>query len=204
MEDKRNIQIIEWEHLDKKFYVLGVAMTMMIYPFTLICTRLEVQKGKSLYQGTFNVFIKILRADGVTGFYRGFLVNTFTLISARAIQSDLWWPPFYHFYAEQLSYLCPKECPHIVFQAISGPLAAATASTLTNPMDVIPTHVQVEGKNSIILTFRQLTAEGPLGLMKGLSARIISATPSTIVTVVGYESLKKLSLQPELVDSRHW
>lgn len=55
------------------------------------------------------------------------------------------------------------------------------------------------------MTFRQLMAEeGPWGLMKGLSARIISATPSTIVIVVGYESLKKLSLRPELVDSRHW
>lgn len=64
---------------------------------------------------------------------------------------------------------------------------------------------QVEGKSSITLTFRQLIAEeGPWGLMKGLSARIISATPSTIVIVVGYESLKKLSLRPELVDSRHW
>lgn len=118
--------------------------------------------------------------------------------------SAVWWP-FYHFYAEQLSYLCPKECPHIVFQAVSGPLAAATASILTNPMDVIRTRVQVEGKSSITLTFRQLIAEeGPWGLMKGLSARIISATPSTIVIVVGYESLKKLSLRPELVDSRHW
>ena len=44
---------------------------------------------------------------------------------------------------EQISYLCPKECPHIVFQAVSGPLAAATASVLTNPMDVIRTRVQV-------------------------------------------------------------
>ncbi|KAK1329178.1 hypothetical protein QTO34_011358 [Cnephaeus nilssonii] len=271
MEDKRNIQIIEWEHLDKKkFYVFGVAMTMMIrvsvYPFTLIRTRLQVQKGKSLYHGTFDAFIKILRADGVTGLYRGFLVNTFTLISGQCYvttyeltrkfvsdysqsntvkslvaggsaslvaqsitvpidvvsqhlmmqrkgekvgrfqdiikqilrvdglrgfyrgyvaslltyipNSAVWWP-FYHFYAEQLSSLCPKECPHIVFQAISGPLAAATASIITNPMDVIRTRVQVEGKNSIILTFRQLMAEeGPWGLMKGLSARIISATPS--------------------------
>ncbi|XP_053764784.1 solute carrier family 25 member 44 isoform X1 [Panthera pardus] len=313
MEDKRNIQIIEWEHLDKKkFYVFGVAMTMMIrvsvYPFTLIRTRLQVQKGKSLYHGTFDAFIKILRADGVTGLYRGFLVNTFTLISGQCYvttyeltrkfvadysqsntvkslvaggsaslvaqsitvpvdvvsqhlmmqrkgermgrfqvrgspegrgvvafgqtkdiirqilradglrgfyrgyvaslltyipNSAVWWP-FYHFYAEQISYLCPKECPHIVFQAVSGPLAAATASVLTNPMDVIRTRVQVEGKSSIILTFRQLMAEeGPWGLMKGLSARIISATPSSIVIVVGYESLKKLSLRPELVDSRH-
>lgn len=313
MEDKRNIQIIEWEHLDKKrFYVFGVCMTMMIrvsvYPFTLIRTRLQVQKGKSLYNGTFDAFVKILRSEGAAGLYRGFLVNTFTLISGQCYvttyeltrkyvsrysssntvkslvaggsaslvaqsitvpidvvsqhlmmqrvgesmgrfrirtadrkqtvmfgmtkeiilqifkvdgvrgfyrgyvaslltyipNSAIWWP-FYHFYAEQLSQLSPKDCPHLLLQAISGPLAAATASTLTNPMDVIRARVQVEGKSSIINTFRQLMAEeGPWGLTKGLSARIISSTPSTIVIVVGYETLKKLSLRPELVDSRHW
>ncbi|NXE30311.1 S2544 protein, partial [Ardeotis kori] len=313
MEDKRNIPIIEWEHLDKrKFYVFGICMTMMIrvsvYPFTLIRTRLQVQKGKSLYNGTFDAFVKILRTEGAAGLYRGFLVNTFTLISGQCYvttyeltrkyvsrynnnnavkslvaggsaslvaqsitvpidvisqhlmmqrkgesmgrfkvqnqdgkrllvfgqtkdiivqifkadgfrgfyrgyvaslltyipNSAVWWP-FYHFYAEQLSSLTPKDCPHLLLQAISGPLAAATASTLTNPMDVIRARVQVEGKSSIILTFRQLMAEeGPWGLTKGLSARIISATPSTIVIVVGYETLKKLSLRPELVDSRHW
>ncbi|RMB95013.1 hypothetical protein DUI87_28556 [Hirundo rustica rustica] len=291
MEDKRNIPIIEWEHLDKrKFYVFGICMTMMIrvsvYPFTLIRTRLQVQKGKSLYNGTFDAFVKILRTEGTAGLYRGFLVNTFTLISGQCyvttyeltrkyvsrynnnnavkslhlmmqrkgesmgrfkVQSQdgkrllvfgqtkdiivqifkadgfrgfyrgyvaslltyipnsaVWWP-FYHFYAEQLSSLTPKDCPHLLLQAISGPLAAATASTLTNPMDVVRARVQVEGKSSIILTFKQLIAEeGPWGLTKGLSARIISATPSTIVIVVGYETLKKLSLRPELVDSRHW
>uniref|UniRef100_A0A4X2L327 Solute carrier family 25 member 44 n=1 Tax=Vombatus ursinus TaxID=29139 RepID=A0A4X2L327_VOMUR len=88
MEDKRNIPIIEWEHLDKKkFYVFGLAMTMMIrisvYPFALIRTRLQIQKGKSLYQGTFDAFVKILRTDGVLGLYRGFLVNTLTLVSGQ-------------------------------------------------------------------------------------------------------------------------
>ncbi|XP_077181301.1 solute carrier family 25 member 44 isoform X1 [Paroedura picta] len=313
MEDKRNIQIIEWEDLDKKkFYVFSACLTMLIrvsmYPFTLIRTRLQVQKGKSLYSGTIDAFFKIRKAEGATGFYRGFLVNTFTMVSGlcymttyeltrkyvsnynnnntvksvvaggsaslvaqtitvpidvisqhlmmqrkgktmgrfkvqtyegkrfpvfgqtREIISQIfkadgikgfyrgyvaslltyipnsaaWWP-FYHFYAEQLSNIVPTDCPHLIIQAVSGPLAAATASTLTNPMDVIRTRVQVEGKSSIILTFRQLIAEeGPWGLMKGLSARIILATPSTIVIVVGYEMLKKLSLRPELVDSRHW
>ncbi|XP_040188220.1 solute carrier family 25 member 44 [Rana temporaria] len=313
MEDKRNIQIIEWEHLDKKkFYVFGVCMTMMIrvsvYPFTLIRTRLQVQKGKSLYNGTFDAFVKIVRSEGAAGLYRGFLVNTFTLISGQCYvttyeltrkyvsgysssntvkslvaggsaslvaqsitvpidvisqhlmmqrhgeslgrfrissadrkqtimfgqtreiimqifradgpkgfyrgyvaslmtyipNSAVWWP-FYHFYAEQLSSLSPKDCPHLLLQAISAPMAAATAATITNPMDVIRARVQVEGKSSIINTFKQLMAEeGPWGLTKGLSARIISSTPSTMVIVVGYETLKKLSLRPEMVDSRHW
>ncbi|XP_061743713.1 solute carrier family 25 member 44-like [Nerophis ophidion] len=315
MQQKRNIQIIEWEDLDKrKFYSFGVFITLSIratvYPATLIRTRLQVQKGKSLYGGTFDAFIKILRAEGVRGLYRGFMLNTFTIISGQAYittyelvrkyvsnysddntvkslvaggaaslvaqsitvpidvvsqqlmmqgqgehlsrfrlpsksetgkpkivfgqtrsivtqifsadglpgfyrgavaslltyipNSAVWWP-FYHFYAEQLSNLAPSNCPHIVLQAMAGPLAAATASTVTNPMDVVRARVQVEGRTSIIDTFRQLIRdEGAWGMTKGLSARIISSTPTAIVMVVGYETLKKVSLRPELVDSRHW
>ncbi|XP_077375034.1 solute carrier family 25 member 44b isoform X2 [Festucalex cinctus] len=315
VQQKRNIQIIEWEDLDKKkFYSFGVFITLSIratvYPATLIRTRLQVQRGKSLYSGTFDAFVKILRVEGVRGLYRGFMVNTFTLISGQAYittyelvrkyvskysddntvksvvagglasmvaqsitvpidvvsqqlmmqgqgehlsrfrpnahsaagkpkrvfgqtrsivaqifaadglpgfyrgalaslltyipNSAVWWP-FYHFYAEQLSNLAPSNCPHLVLQAMAGPLAAATASTVTNPMDVIRARVQVEGRNSITETFRQLIKEeGFWGMTKGLSARIISSTPTAIVMVVGYESLKKLSLRPELVDSRHW
>ncbi|XP_051757102.1 solute carrier family 25 member 44b isoform X1 [Ctenopharyngodon idella] len=316
MQQKRNIQIIEWEDLDKrKFYSFGVFMTMAIratvYPATLIRTRLQVQKGKSLYSGTYDAFCKILRAEGLRGLYRGFMVTTFTLISGQAYittyelvrkyvsnyskdntlkslvaggsaslvaqsitvpidvisqqlmmqgqgehltrfkikpetaleakhpvffgqtrdiigqifaadgirgfyrgyvaslltyipNSAVWWP-FYHFYAEQLSKMAPSDCPHLVLQAMAGPLAAATASTVTNPMDVIRARVQVEGRTSITETFNQLIREeGFWGMTKGLSARIISSTPTAIVMVVGYETLKKLSLRPELVDSRHW
>lgn len=316
MQQKRNIQIIEWEDLDKrKFYSFGLFMTMTIratvYPATLIRTRLQVQKGKSLYTGTYDAFRKILRTEGLRGLYRGFMVTTFTLISGQAYittyelvrkyvssyskdntlkslvaggsaslvaqsitvpidvvsqqlmmqgqgehltrfrvkpktlsgakhsvffgqtrdiigqifaadgirgfyrgyvaslltyipNSAVWWP-FYHFYAEQLSKMAPSNCPHLVLQAMAGPLAAATASTVTNPMDVIRARVQVEGRTSVIETFNQLIREeGFWGLTKGLSARIISSAPTAIVMVVGYETLKKLSLRPELVDSRHW
>lgn len=316
MQQKRNIQIIEWEDLDKrKFYSFGVFMTMSIrvtvYPAMLIRTRLQVQKGKSLYGGTYDAFRKILRAEGVRGLYRGFMVNTFTLISGQAYittyelvrkyvsnyskdntvkslvaggsaslvaqsitvpidmisqqlmmqgegeyltrfkvkpkatpgakhrvtfgqtrdiiaqifaadgfrgfyrgyvaslltyipNSAVWWP-FYHFYAEQFSKMAPSDCPHLVLQAMAGPLAAATASTVTNPMDVVRARVQVEGRTSVIGTFKELLREeGFWGMTKGLSARIISSTPTAIVMVVGYETLKKMSLRPELVDSRHW
>ncbi|KTF79734.1 hypothetical protein cypCar_00016228 [Cyprinus carpio] len=159
MQQKRNIQIIEWEDLDKrKFYSFGVFMTMAIrttvYPATLIRTRLQVQKGKSLYTGTYDAFRKILRADGLRGLYRGFMVTTFTLISGQAY---------------------------------------------------ITTYELVEGRTSVTGTFNQLIREeGFWGMTKGLSARIISSAPTAIVMVVGYETLKKLSLRPELVDSRHW
>ncbi|XP_048376430.1 solute carrier family 25 member 44a [Stegostoma tigrinum] len=313
MQEKRNVQIIEWDDLDKKkFYCIGVLMTLSlrltVYPAALIRTRLQIQKGKSHYHGTFDAFLKILQTEGIRGLYRGFLVNTLTLISGQGYittyelvrvyvanysnsnaikslvaggaaslvaqsiivpidiisqhlmiaghkgylgrfklsttegkykkafgqtqevithifrldgpkgfyrgylaslmtyipNSAVWWP-FYHFYAEQLSKLVPNECPHLVLQGIAGPLAAATASTLTNPMDVVRARVQVGGKSSIIGAFEQLLREeGLLGLTKGLSARILSSAPATLLLVIGYETLKKISLRQELVESRHW
>lgn len=39
--------------------------------------------------------------------------------------------------------MAPSDCPHLILQAMAGPLAAATASTVTNPMDVVRARVQV-------------------------------------------------------------
>lgn len=49
---------------------------------------------------------------------------------------------------EQLSLLAPSECPHLILQALAGPMAAATASTITNPMDVVRARVQVKPGNA--------------------------------------------------------
>ncbi|CAL8359059.1 unnamed protein product [Lota lota] len=322
MQQKGTIQIIEWEDLDKrKFYSLGVFMTMTtrltVYPASLIRTLLQVQKGKALYTGTLDAFCKILRAEGLRGLYRGFMVSTFTLVSGQAYittyelvrkyvshyspsntvkslvaggaaslvaqtitvpidvvsqqlmmqgqgehltrfkvkprvaaaaasssakrgrfsfgqtrdivvqisaadgfrgfyrgyvaslltyipNSALWWP-FYHFYSERLSSITPSGCPQLIVLAIAGPMAAATASTITNPMDVVRARVQVEGRSSVSETFKQLLAEeGARGMTKGLSARIIAAMPTSVLIVVGYETLKRLSLRADLVESRHW
>lgn len=69
----------------------------------------------------------------------------------------------------------------------------------------LPSPLKVEGRSSVIETFKQLLAEeGIWGMTKGLSARIISSTPTSVLIVVGYETLKRLSLRAELIESRHW
>lgn len=65
--------------------------------------------------------------------------------------------------------------------------------------------LQVEGRSSVVETFRQLMREeGGRGLTKGLSARIVSSLPTSLLVVLGYETLKRLSLRAELIHSRHW
>ncbi|XP_026856562.2 solute carrier family 25 member 44a isoform X2 [Electrophorus electricus] len=157
-------------------------------------------KHKVTFGQTRDIMVQVFAADGFRGFYRGYVASLLTYIP----NSAAWWP-FYHFYAEQLSWLAPCSCPHLLLQAVAGPMAAASASVLTNPMDVVRARVQVEGRSSVIETFRQLLAEeGMWGLTKGLSARIISSAPTSILIVIGYETLKRLSLRPELVNTRHW
>ncbi|CAG13452.1 unnamed protein product, partial [Tetraodon nigroviridis] len=101
--------------------------------------RLDTQTGNKKFFGqTRNIMAQIFAVDGLPGFYRGYVASLLTYIPNSAV----WWP-FYHFYAEQLSKMAPTDCPHLILQAMAGPLAAATASTVTNPMDVVRARVQV-------------------------------------------------------------
>ncbi|XP_073179698.1 solute carrier family 25 member 44 isoform X2 [Lepidochelys kempii] len=150
MEDKRNIPIIEWEHLDKKkFYVFGVCMTMMIrvsvYPFTLIRTRLQVQKGKSLYNGTFDAFVKILRAEGAAGLYRGFLVNTFTLISGQCYVTT---------YELTRKYVSKYNNSNVVKSLVAGGSASLVAQSITVPIDVVSQHLMMQREGESMGRFK--------------------------------------------------
>ena len=80
------IKTVEWEMLDKrKFFPLSMMSSFTVrcflYPLTLIRTRLQVQKGKEVYSGTYDAGRKILQSEGVRGLYRGFLISTVQIVS---------------------------------------------------------------------------------------------------------------------------
>lgn len=84
-------------------------------------------------------------------------------------------------------------------------LWASTWKSFPPNKDDLSCVLKVEGRSSVIETFKQLLAEEGVWVMtKGLSARIISSTPTSVLIVVGYETLKRLSLRADLVESRHW
>lgn len=68
---------------------------------------------------------------------------------------------------EQLSKLAPSDCPHLILQAMAGPLAAATASTVTNPMDVVRARVQVTIINCTSVILQQVSC-GHLAMFSSL------------------------------------
>lgn len=80
-----NISDIRWSMLDKRrYFPLAItnmfAVRSLLYPLTLVRTRLQVQAGKSLYTGTANALHTIVRYEGFFALYKGFWINSFQLV----------------------------------------------------------------------------------------------------------------------------
>ncbi|XP_072405112.1 solute carrier family 25 member 44-like isoform X2 [Chiloscyllium punctatum] len=191
MEDKRKIPIIEWQDLDKrKFYAFGVLMTMAIrvsvYPFTLIRTRLQVQRGASLYAGTFDAFAKILRAEGLPGLYRGFLVNSLTLVSGQCYVTT---------YELTRQYVARHSDSNAVKSVIAGGAASLVAQSITVPIDVLSQHLMVQGQamgrfretaptsrrmgSAKDVVVQILRLDGPRGFYRGYTASLLTYIPNS-------------------------
>merc|ERR1712126_488677 len=86
------ITTIEWEMLDKRrFYPLSMMSSFTVrcflYPLTLIRTRLQVQHQNAIYEGTFDAYRQISKTEGVRGFYKGFWISAFQVVSGVAYVS---------------------------------------------------------------------------------------------------------------------
>ncbi|KAG7265332.1 hypothetical protein CRUP_014368 [Coryphaenoides rupestris] len=130
-----------------------------------------------------DIVVQIFAADGFRGFYRGYVASLLTYIP----NSALWWP-FYHFYSAAAPKWWCCRSPDQWQQPPPPP--SPTPWTWCAP------ECRWRDARPVLETFRQLLAEeGPRGMTKGLSARVISAMPTSVLIVVGYETLKRLSLR---------
>ena len=80
-----SISDIEWAMIDKTRYIpLTIvnmfAMRSLLYPLTLVRTRLQVQTRGSLYTGTFNALQTVVKYEGFLSLYKGYWVNSFQLV----------------------------------------------------------------------------------------------------------------------------
>jgi solute carrier family 25 protein 44 len=150
----------------------------------------------------------IWRAEGVRGFYRGYLASVLT------------WCPFTSAYfatyepVKELTVraLGRREADiHFAWFIIAGCAAGTVATVLTNPIDVVRTRLQVQGKGGLVVTpelqqlggqytgvfdaFRKIHAlEGLAGFAKGMGARMLWIMPWTATGIVAYEGCKRIAL----------
>ena len=83
-----------------------------------------------------------------------------------------------------------------------GGFASCVAETITMPIDVVKTRLQVAGANPDVFSYRGpidclaklIRAEGPAALFAGLVGRFLYAGPGFAIFLPTYDVLKRLAL----------
>jgi len=155
-------------------------------------------EGRTKSQITWDVTRTIYYRDGFRGFYRGYLASLANYVPSSAA----WWT-FYQVYQEILTSL-PPLLPHTGTQCVAAVMSGCTTSIITNPMDLVRTRVQVQ-RRSIPETIRFLWATERFRIFnKGLTARMTSSSIYSLAIILGYESVKKMSVLPAYKDEVQW
>ncbi|XP_045541290.1 solute carrier family 25 member 44 [Papilio machaon] len=147
------------------------------------------------------VALRVYRLHGPLGYYRGYAAS----LAAYVPNSALWWA-LYTAYQDELLKLSPAWISHLFIQCIAGTLGGFTTTILTNPLDIVRARLQVEGVGSMRQVFKELwREEGLIGLYaKGLSARLAQSACFSFSIILGYETIKRFSVNDEFRTRVRW
>uniref|UniRef100_A0A915C5Z4 Mitochondrial carrier protein n=1 Tax=Parascaris univalens TaxID=6257 RepID=A0A915C5Z4_PARUN len=175
----RQLHIIEWEHLDVyKFCPLAMASSWsircLLYPMSVVKSRLQLQKRNTVYRGMRHAFIHILRNEGFTALYRGFWM-TLPQLSASFIYSGA-----YEKIRELLQAYAGLSSAAFL-SALAGAAASATTQLVFVPTDIIAQYMMVHNnpdsfigsmRNAAVINFMK---EDPVGKRLTLGLRVARA-----------------------------
>ncbi|KAJ7966384.1 solute carrier family 25 member 44-like [Quillaja saponaria] len=168
------------------------------------------------YRNGLDAFRKILYADGMRGFYRGFGISILTYAPSNAV----WWTSYSvihrliwggfgcHMGKKDESALAngygfrPDSKAMVAVQGLSAVMASGVSALITMPLDTIKTRLQVldteeNGRRrplTVMQTVRNLVREGGLAACyRGLGPRWASMSLSATTMITTYEFLKRMS-----------
>ena len=149
---KSAFPVIEYHMLDKTKYfplvvVSGIAVRSVLYPLTLIKTRMQVQTSRDVYSGTFDALVRIVKSEGPRGLYSGFLVHNCSMVSQMTFLTT--YEGIRHILTDKYSFKSNQKKAFV-----AGGIASAVAQTIVVPIDIVSQHLQVR---SIYLGSQQLT-----------------------------------------------
>lgn len=180
----------------------GATTLVFTNPIWVIKTRLCLQYGDGLilsskqkYNGMIDALIKIYKAEGLAGYYKGFMPGLFG-VSHGAIQFMVYEEMKNRYNAYRDVSITTKlgTLEYLTFAASSKVIAAAS----TYPYQVVRTRLQNQHYNytgSLHCIRMTWTHEGWRGFYKGLATNILRVTPATMVTFLVYENVSHFLLR---------
>merc|ERR1712137_295643 len=178
----------------------------VVVPTEVISQQLMVQEGRhDRFSSTRSAMRAIYQQEGIRGFYRGWGAT----VCVYAPNSCIWWSsygaikPSLQRLREWLGDTSnpPSWGTQFLIEGLSGSCSGVIASTLTNPIDVAKTRIQIldegpaSGPRRLVPMMRALYVEaGWRAFTRGLSARIFNSIQVSFLLIVGYEQIKRWSL----------
>lgn len=94
---------------------------------------------------------------------------------------------------------------HLFIQSVAGTLGGFTTTIITNPLDVVRARLQVQRVGSMHSVFKDLWNEEHFKMFtKGLSVRLIQSATFSFSIILGYETIKRISVNEEYKKQIRW
>ncbi|KAJ7564855.1 hypothetical protein O6H91_02G036600 [Diphasiastrum complanatum] len=180
--------------------VATLFQSLINVPVEVIRQRQMVQTGgKGAYKGSLNTVTTIYKQEGIVAFYRGFLLAQMVWGPYNATYFPLWEATkrlsVWYSGAESIEKL------DLHWELASSFCSASFAAAITNPMDVIKTRLQVQGKSNVSNNtqyngsadaarsiWRQ---EGWRGFTSGITSRMFWVAPSSMIMFTTFDQVMK-------------
>jgi solute carrier family 25 protein 44 len=201
----------------------AMASQTIVVPMDVISQR-QMVMDSSLYEtegGALNIIKNVIKTDGFAGFYRGFGMSLFTSLPG----GTLWWATYSGCHQvlqnfefnnsskhENDNQLPPRHFNDMIRrginQGVAGLSAAIVAASLTQPLDVIKTRLQVatdsQTKTYGVICEDLLHSHGLQGFFRGVSPRILSMAIWGTALSSAYEYLRHVSRKDYDFSSNQW
>lgn len=174
-----------------------VAVTC-VTPIELLRTKIQSRQSYT-YGQVLRVIQTTVQNEGIFTLWRGL----FPMLLRDVPFSIFYWVGYEYLKHELLSTQFGHDYSSFV-PLLAGSVSGASAAVLTNPLDVVKTHMQVSLGESLKGQLRQMgngslygvmqkvvSKHGIIGLYAGLAPRVAKIAPACAIMISSYEAFKK-------------
>ncbi|KAI5063556.1 hypothetical protein GOP47_0022103 [Adiantum capillus-veneris] len=180
--------------------IATLVQSSVTVPVEVIRQRQMVQRsGGDSYKGSLHAATRIYKVEGVRALYRGFGLAQMVWGPYNAIYLPLWEASKRA--AARYTGVDSVQKLEVQWELLSSFFSASCAAAITNPMDVVKTRLQVQGKSNASNSTNYtgaldaarsiLRQEGVKGFACGISSRVFWIAPSSMIMFTCFDQLMK-------------
>ncbi|KAG5513887.1 hypothetical protein PMAC_000509 [Pneumocystis sp. 'macacae'] len=175
--------------------IAGASGAIVVYPIDLVKTRVQNVRtrmaGQMLYRNSFDCVKKVLKNEGVFGFYSGLGLQLIGVVPEKAIKLTV---------NDLIRHLTKNDDGNIRFhyEILAGAFAGGSQVVFTNPLEIVKIRLQIQGelvnatenvpRRNALWIIKDL---GFIGLYRGVSACLLRDIPFSAIYFPVYSHLKK-------------